>query len=286
MEHIRAIYRLLFDVAAGRRILEQDTPSLPGAFDDVRQKVYALGETLRNLVIRSGMVPPYASCEQVITYVFVLDAHHRIVDLNVKLAERLGYSPEALRYRPFESLLASDTLLAWRRCVTSEDSKTPLFWVVDFVFLAENGAKLPLLCTVCDALYNDWVFVLSVEFHLEFLTPMAEVGASFKNDVALFEEVHAYVLAHLDDALPSLRTLSSRLGIGEHKLHKGFKHFYGKSIYQFYQEERLKLGHHLIVTTRLQLKEIAYRCGFSSYINFYKAFKKAHGIAPSALLRP
>lgn len=285
-EHIRAIYRLLFDVATGRRILERDSTSLPGAFDDIRQKVYALAETLRDLVIACGMVPPYASYEHIVTYVIVLDGHYRIVDVNVKFAERLGYPTETLRSRMFESLLGSDSIIEWQKFITAKHDEAGLFWVVNLFFLAENGSKLPLVCTVFDAVYNDWLFVLSLEAQLVSTIPLADVTTLFEKEVAIIEQVHAYILGHLDEALPSIRRLTSTWGIADYKLRQGFKMYYGRSIYQFYQEERLKKGYHLIISTRLQLKEIAFQCGFSAYINFYKAFKKTYGIAPSELLRP
>lgn len=285
-EHIRAIYRLLFDVATGRRILEQDSTSLPGAFDVVKQRVYALAESLRELVIASGMVPPYAGYEHIVTYVIVLDYHYRIVDVNMKLAERLGYPTGALRSRMLKSLLGSDSIIEWQKFITAKHNEAGLFWVVNLVFLAENGSKLPLVCTVCDAIYNDWLFVLSVEVHLVATSALADVTTLFEKEIAIIEQVHAHILGHLDEALPTIRKLSSTWGIADYKLRQGFKMYYGRSIYQFYQEERLKKGYHLIISTRLQLKEIAYRCGFSAYINFYKAFKKTYGHAPSELLRP
>lgn len=284
-EHIRDLYRLLFDLATGRRILEQDRPFLLGAFEDMRQQIYAFGDALRALVLDSGLVAPYAGYEHVSTYVIVLDAHYRIVDLNVKLAERLGYTQEYLRHRMFESILASDAILDWRRITTEPDMAGP-FSIVNLVFLAKNGSKLPLVCTVCDALYNHWIFVLSVEVHLVLPETLPDVETAFKKEVAIIEQLHVFILDHLDEPLPSMVDLSSTWGIEGYKLRQGFKLYYGKSIYQVYQEERLKKGYHLIISTRLHLKEIAYRCGFNAYINFYKAFKKTYGIAPSALLRP
>jgi AraC-like DNA-binding protein len=98
--------------------------------------------------------------------------------------------------------------------------------------------------------------------------------------------VHHYILEHLDEALPTAKVLAMRFGVEEYHLKSLFKAHFGLSMYQFYQTERLKKGYQLILTTQLQLKEIAFQCGFTTYLNFYKAFKKAYGIAPSALLRP
>lgn len=283
---IREIYRLLFDLATGRRLLEPETSTHFNAFDEVRQRVYALSEMLRDLVLATGMVPPYAGIEHVSSYVFVLDADYRIVDLNVTAAERLGYTPADLRQRLFEALLSEDSVLEWQRLVSTSVDKTPLLVVVNLLFLANSGDKLPMLCTVCEAVFKDWIFVLSVEVHMVVPTALEDALEPFKKDAEVIEQVHAYILGHLDEALPSMSALSSTLGIESSRLRQGFKHYYGKSIYQYYQEARLKKGYHLILGTRLQLKDIAYQCGFSDYINFYKAFKKRYGMAPSELLRP
>ena len=285
-EKIRTIYKLLFDVATGRRILEPHKLSSPDIFDQLSLRVYDLGETLRDLVLASGMVPPHADIEHIISYVFVLDAQYRIVDLNAKAAERLGYPVEALRHQGFESLLSVDSVQKWQRFVNSAHDKPQLFVGVNLTFKATNGTQLPLLCTFCDGVYSEWVFVLSIEVNLVLPATLDTDIQPFKEDAQTTEKVHAHPLGHLDDALPPVRTLALTYGIEPSKLQRGFKLFYGKTIYRYYQEERLRKGYQLIITTRLHLKEIAYQCGFDAYINFYKAFKKAYGIAPSALLRP
>ena len=68
-------------------------------------------------------------------------------------------------------------------------------------------------------------------------------------------------------------------------LKDGFRHFFKTSIYQFYNDERLKRAHLLIQQTNIPLKTIAYMTGFNIYTNFSKAFKKRFSYAPNVLQR-
>jgi transcriptional regulator GlxA family with amidase domain len=74
--------------------------------------------------------------------------------------------------------------------------------------------------------------------------------------------------------------------VEEHILKNGFRTVFKTSVYNFYQEERLKRANLMIRQTSVSLKEIAYLNGFKGYLNFYKAFKKRFGYKPSDLSRP
>ena len=285
-ERIQAIYRLLFDVATGKRVLQPSQSSPPDVYDEVSLRIYDLAETLRNLVLVSGMVPPRADVAYITPYVFVLDADSMLVDMNLRAAERLGYTRETLEHISFEALLTDDSTKRWRQFVSNTLDQPRLFAGLPLTFLSRTGLQMPLLCTVCETLHSERVFVLSVEVKLAFATPLVSHRDTSETEMEAIETLHAHIMAHLDEPLPSLATFADRLHVDATTLQDRFKRTYGKTIYQYYQQERLRKGYQLIITTRLYLKEIAYQCGFDDYINFYKAFKKAYGIAPSALLRP
>jgi len=92
-------------------------------------------------------------------------------------------------------------------------------------------------------------------------------------------------MAHLEQPLPTLKELSSLFKTNEFKLKDSFRHFFKTSIYQFYNEERLKRAHLLIQQSDFTLKAIAIMSGFNNYITFSKAFKKRFGYAPSVVKR-
>ena len=104
-------------------------------------------------------------------------------------------------------------------------------------------------------------------------------------DATTIQNVYEYIINNLEEPLPSSKKLSNMFGTNEFKLKNGFRNFFHTSIYQFYNDERLKKASQLIQTTDLPLKEIAFLCGFNSYLNFYKAFRKKYLISPSNVNR-
>ena len=107
------------------------------------------------------------------------------------------------------------------------------------------------------------------------------------NDTAtsLIPKVLDYIQIHLEEPLPTTKELAVMFGTNEFTLKESFRTVVKTSIYQFYNEERLKKAHLLVQHTNIPLKEIALISGFNDYPNFYKAFKKKFNYPPSDLQR-
>ncbi|WP_162127508.1 helix-turn-helix domain-containing protein [Flavobacterium phycosphaerae] len=103
--------------------------------------------------------------------------------------------------------------------------------------------------------------------------------------VALIQKVQEYILTHLDEELPSSKELAQMFGTNEFTLKQSFRNWSKTSIYQFYNDERLKKAHLIIEQTRVPLTKIALLSGFNNYTNFYKAFKKKYGVSPADVKR-
>lgn len=101
----------------------------------------------------------------------------------------------------------------------------------------------------------------------------------------IIQKVQEYILSHLEEALPSSKELAIMFGTNEFTLKDNFRKQLHTSIYQFYNDERLKKAHFLIQKTLIPLKEIAFLCGFNDYTNFFKAFRKKYKCNPSELSR-
>ncbi len=95
--------------------------------------------------------------------------------------------------------------------------------------------------------------------------------------------LHQYILLHLEEPLPTIRSLARMFHSNERKIKDGFRELYKTSIYKFYNEQRLKKAQLLVLQTQLPLQEIATSCGFNTYTNFSTAFKKYYGYAPNLL---
>lgn len=102
---------------------------------------------------------------------------------------------------------------------------------------------------------------------------------------AIIQKVQDYILNNLEEPLPTTKELSKMFGTNEFTLKENFRNILKTSIYQFYNDERLKKAHFLIQQTSIPLKEISFLCGFNDYTNFYKAFRKKYNYTPSDLDR-
>ncbi|PKP16252.1 MAG: hypothetical protein CVU07_07535 [Bacteroidetes bacterium HGW-Bacteroidetes-23] len=288
-EKLRIIYQLLFDLATGRRTVDLDLTTVDDEYDAILLSISEHGERIRDLVLEQGMVPPYSSFEHLNQFVFVLDATYRIIDFNCRVVERLKYPTEVIQSLFFENLLDDSSKLVWNTLLEEINAENHFFVSTELLFLTADGFKLPLFCTVTSSIVNQLFFVVSVEVFLKdvpFLKAIpSAVTEKVKAEVAVIENVHTYILEHLDAPLPSLRSLALQFGSEEHKIRNGFREYYHTSIYQFYQDERLKKAYLLILQTDLPLKEIAFQCGFGMYLNFYKAFRKKYGFSPRELKR-
>lgn len=83
---------------------------------------------------------------------------------------------------------------------------------------------------------------------------------------------------------PSVAELSRLSGFGDRRLQfcRAFKKFAGHTLTEYLAQARTERAQHLLLTTDLGLKEIAYRLGFSSPANFSTAFKAATDLPPGA----
>lgn len=109
--------------------------------------------------------------------------------------------------------------------------------------------------------------------------------ASKQFDEELIQKVLDYIQNNLEEPLPSTKKLSQIFKTNEFTLKDNFRKLVKTSIYQFYNDERLKKAHFLIQQSVFPLKEIALISGFNSYPNFYKAFKKKYKYTPTQVNR-
>jgi AraC-like DNA-binding protein len=102
----------------------------------------------------------------------------------------------------------------------------------------------------------------------------------------LAKSLLVYIHNNLSSPLPSIKTLAKYFKTNDCNLKDSFKKTTNTSIHQYYNDERLKKSYLLIEQTSISLKEIAFQCGFNSYLNFYKAFRKKYNCSPSEITRP
>ena len=82
-----------------------------------------------------------------------------------------------------------------------------------------------------------------------------------------------YIDGHLGEKI-RISTLQKMTGLGRAAFSAEFNKACGLPPLQYIMERRLTLAKHLLLRTRLSLKEIAFRCGFEDQKQFYRFFRR------------
>jgi AraC-like DNA-binding protein len=202
----------------------------------------------------------------------------------------LKYKPDTIVNTDFAKLIAQQSKDLWNGILDELDKNSNYNTTLQLILITGDNHLLPSFCTVSRLLYSDEIIVSSVSTLLQEMRDINDRLSGSKirkhNEVTAVHNLHDYILSHLDEPLPTLHHLAQMFAVEEHILKNGFRTFFKTSVYNFYQEERLKRAHVMIRQTSVSLKEIAYLNGFKGYLNFYKAFKKRFGYKPSDISRP
>ena len=86
---------------------------------------------------------------------------------------------------------------------------------------------------------------------------------------------------HLSDENFGIAELCELLNISRAQLHRKLKKLTGLSTSHYIRSLRLEIAKELLVTTNLNISEVAFKVGFSSATYFSKVFKSQYGHAPS-----
>lgn len=123
------------------------------------------------------------------------------------------------------------------------------------------------------------------EYTSPYINPQKTKNYGIDPAALLIQKVQEYIFDHLELPLPSTKELSVMFDTNEFTLKESFRNLLKTSVYQYYNDERLKKANLLIQQTQIPLKQIAFLCGFNNYTNFFKAFKKRFGCSPSDVIR-
>jgi AraC-like DNA-binding protein len=289
LQHIKAIYQMLFEMATGNltfRIQDHSCDELK----NIAAALNEVAEDLQKISLASGYISANFPYHNLIQLTFVLDNDFVLVSFNNEVPLILKYKPDTIVNTDFEKLIAQQSKDLWNGIRVEVNENSNYSTTLQLIFITGDNRLMPSFCTISRLLYSDEIIVSSISAKLEEMRDINERLSGPKirkhNEVTAATSLHEYILSHLDEPLPTLYTLSRMFAVEEHILKNGFKAFFKTSVYNFYQEERLKRANLMIQQTSVSLKEIAYLNGFKGYLNFYKAFKKRFGYKPSDISRP
>ena len=135
-------------------------------------------------------------------------------------------------------------------------------------------------------LYNRILLLIEKVLNRLLITemPVARAKKPKEEDMDGLKEVEMILSEKELEKFPSINNLSRVALMSSSKLKKRFKEVYGMKLYEFYNHNRLSKARKWIETGETNIKEAAYRIGFSNLSNFSKAFKREFGVLPSQLV--
>ena len=279
---------MLFELATGNLAHRIEPTESKDEIEELNGVLNILGLTLQNTIKNSGYVIPYFNYQSVIQNTFLLSKDYSIKGFNPVALLSLGYTQETLSKMTFDEIIDAYSLEAWHQIKEDIISDEKYQNTIHLILRTATDKLIPFHFTVSRLHPSDDILMSSLSTVLQDTLGdtlgLTKLSPRRKDAVAI-QNVYNYILNNLEDPLPSVKELAKKFGSNEFKLKDGFRHFFNTSIYQFYNEERLKKAHNFIQRTDFPLKEIAFMSGFNSYLNFYKAFKKKYKYAPSELSR-
>lgn len=286
-ERIKNLYRMLFEMATGNLAFRLDPGTKGDDLDKLAQLLNTLAAQFQLAVTKSGYIVPHYSFQSSTQLIFVLDLDFSVRSFNTEVPSMLGHRPEELFKASFEAVLSLQSEPLWQHLKSEIAHDQQYHHTVQLLFRTANRKVFPAFCTISRLLYTETLFISSITTNLSEITELnrAAVAMQKPSDAAVIQSLYDYILDNLEKPLPTLKELSVLFQTNEFKLKDGFRHFFKTSIYQFYNDQRLKRAHLLIQQTEFPLKAIALMCGFNDYPNFLKAFKKRFGYAPGSLSR-
>lgn len=104
------------------------------------------------------------------------------------------------------------------------------------------------------------------------------------DDIQTIYKVKEQMLEHLETP-PVINELAKFASMSPTKLKRLFKQIFGNSIFNYYQEFRMKEAALLLKEEKLSVSEVGYRLGFTNLSHFSKVFNEHIGMKPKQYSR-
>jgi AraC-like DNA-binding protein len=212
--------------------------------------------------------------------------HVRLMPLQMESEVRFT---EQSHYKQITLLIEMDYL---KRLLGKQEHKFHYLFEVDSTFWIEDFMS-PQMAAIVDEMVNTSSEVILPDFHYR-MKSLQLLYALFKNlslrESVPFQPISSYEInaiyqvrnamaASLDKAL-STEELIKLSGMNEVKLRKLFTQVFGKGLYPYYQNLRMKEAARLLKEERLSVSETGYRLGFTNLSYFGRLFEEHFGMKP------
>lgn len=288
-DRIVTMHQMLFEMARGNFNSHIPLSSIDDELETLVVLINMVAEEMKETVFHGGYVNARCTPQFITQTTFVLDDLLCIKSFTPEVIHFLGYSEFELIDKPLITII-TETCFEKLQQLLDDTISGPT--IITLNFTTKDHLLVSVSCSI-GKLINRSEIILSLVTPVckDFYNPMAYTNGNEKQnktrkaDALLIQKLYDYILANLEEPLPSLKELSRQFGTNEHKLKDGFRHFFKTSIYQFYNDERLKRAYFMIEHTAFSLKTISTMNGFNNYPNFSKSFKKCFSFSPFELKR-
>ena len=285
---IKNIHQMLFEMATGNLSFRINPQNCNDEITELETVLNMLAATMQNIFPKYGYVTPFYNYQNLVQFSLELDEYHNIKSFSEAAPTILNYTSADLVTFNFSEILVDQSLPIWNNIKAELITNEAYHESLQILFITQQKQIVSSFCTITRHLYSNTVLVCSVTTILQDL--ISDFGlikpiTPRESEFVIIQNVYEYIKEHLEEPLPTTKELAQLFGSNEFKLKERFRHFFNTSIYQFYNDERLKRAHYLIEQSSVPLKEIAFMCGFNDYTNFYKAFRKKYKYVPSDIKR-
>lgn len=125
------------------------------------------------------------------------------------------------------------------------------------------------------------LLALMVEQEIEFQQGKTQTPPLKLDDLERIYQARKFLLQRLDNP-PSLIDLARQVGLNDYALKRGFQQVFGRTVFGYLHDYRLKQAQQLLVTSEMKVTEVADAIGFESRSYFAAAFRKKFGVSPKA----
>ncbi|KGO82271.1 AraC-like DNA-binding protein [Flavobacterium cauense R2A-7] len=286
------IRQMLLEMASGNfshRIVRTEEDD---ELESLTVLINMVAEEMQETLFPKGYINTHHLQQNLTSLSFIVNEEFIICNCNPEACILLNYDITSLEGLEFAKLLTDTSSQNFDRLMPSILANEKVS-TLPLSYLTSDKKEVVSLFSSISKISNKNRFIIHsiLADSTEIDNNSEDVNSAFRqpktrrDDARLMQQLYDYILSNLENPLPSLKELSKTFGTNEHKLKEAFKYFFNTSIYQFYNDERLKRVHLLIEQTNMPLKSIAYMNGFNTYPNFSKAFKKKYGYSPTDLKR-
>lgn len=279
---------MLFEMATGNLHFQIPTDNGNDDLQELAVQLNRLAEKMRMTFIEHNEVAPYYSYQNLAQLTFITDLDFKILGFTSQAYDSLGWKNGDLIGLPIDSIIADNSDAVWKKAIKVINTDPEFHETLHLTFVTPEKQLVPAFCTITRLLHVDMILVSSIKTSLQEIIydlPKLKTTKPRAAEAETIQQLHDYILNNLGEPLPTIKQLSRIFKVNEFDLKDGFRKLFGSSIYHFYNEERLKRAHLMIVHTDESLKAIASVHGYMTYTSFNKAFKARFGYPPSSLKR-